>query len=296
VSTSRALRASHRGTDVPSVHAGRPTRREWWAGGIAGATAGAVMALAMMLYATFTMGSPWVNPNLIAAMWLGPHVAGTRLSGATLLGFGTHMITSALMGVIAVPWIYRLPTGRSLLAALAYALASYPLVFAAVMSWADPIMVQRTGLVPMAAAHALFGLVLGALYVRIAGVPARYRDVRDPPPNSVGVTWPVLCLAQTTGRGRPGARSAARRRLVPAVPRAKMHEDARHGHDGIGHGGREQDLESQAGTDDWPWTWPVVVHPDEHQRADDGTDCTTNDDRAAAGMDHRSTHARCWLG
>ncbi len=171
MSTRRAQGAGPRGTDAPPIHAGRPTRHEWRAGGIAGAIAGAVMALAMMLYATATVGSPWVNPNLIAAMWLGPHVAGTRLTGATLLGFGTHMITSALMGVVAVPWIYRLPTWRSLLAALAYALASYPLVFAAVMSWADAIMVQRAGLVPMAAAHALFGLVLGALYVRLAHAP-----------------------------------------------------------------------------------------------------------------------------
>lgn len=55
---------------------------------------------------------------------------------------------------------------RTMLAALSYALASYPLVFAAVLSWANPIMVARSDLVPMTAAHAVFGLALGATYLR----------------------------------------------------------------------------------------------------------------------------------
>ena len=154
-------------TTVPTERGGRPSAREWWAGTIAGTIAGAVMAMAMMLYMTATQGSPWINPNLIAAMWLGPGVAGRALTGATWLGFGTHLVTSALMGAVAVPWLYRLPTWRTLLAALAYALGSYPVVFAAVMSWADPVMVQRASMVPMAAAHALFGVVLGGLYLRL---------------------------------------------------------------------------------------------------------------------------------
>lgn len=41
----------------------------------------------------------------------------------------------------------------------------YPFAFAMFMSWANPIMVERTGLVPMAAAHALFGVVLGFTYL-----------------------------------------------------------------------------------------------------------------------------------
>ena len=52
---------------------------------------------------------------------------------------------------------------------------------------------------------------------------------------------------------------------------------------------------AREGTDDAPWTWPVVDHPEEHQRTEHGTDRTANDDRAAAGMNHRSTHTRCWL-
>ena len=52
-----------------------------------------------------------------------------------------------------------------MLAALSYALASYPVAFATVMTWANPLMIERTGLAPMAAAHALFGIVLGAVYL-----------------------------------------------------------------------------------------------------------------------------------
>ena len=96
---------------------------------------------------------------------MGPEVADGRLNLATLIGFLTHMVTSALMGVIAIPFIYNLPPWRTMLAALSYALTSYPVAFATVMSWADPIMVERTGLIPMAAAHALFGVVLGAIYL-----------------------------------------------------------------------------------------------------------------------------------
>jgi hypothetical protein len=153
--------------------AGRPTTREWRAGVIAGTVAGLVMAMGMMAYSLVTQGSPWINPNLIAVMWLGLEAAGGELTAATMLGFATHMATSALMGLVAIPWIYRLPAWRTMLAAFAYALGSYPLVFAVIMTWLNPLMVERAGLVPMAAAHALFGVVLGAVYLRLA--PARMR-------------------------------------------------------------------------------------------------------------------------
>ncbi len=131
-----------------------------------GAVAGLVMATFMMGVAGVQGRSVWTNPDLIAAMWMGPEVADGRLTAATAIGFATHMTTSALMGLVAVPFIVALPMARTMLAALSYALASYPLVFAAVLSWADPIMVARSDLVPMTAAHAVFGLVLGATYLR----------------------------------------------------------------------------------------------------------------------------------
>ncbi len=57
----------------------------------AGVIAGFVMALAMMGYQYARGRSVWTNPNLIAAMWLGNDVADGRLTGATAVGFATHM-------------------------------------------------------------------------------------------------------------------------------------------------------------------------------------------------------------
>ncbi len=137
------------------------------AGVIAGSVAGLVMAAGMMGYMYSTGRSIWTNPNLIAAMWMGRESADGRLTLATLAGFMTHMATSALLGVIAIPFIYDLPSWRTMLAAFAYALASYPVVFATILSWANPVMVEQTGLIPMTIAHALFGVVLGGVYLRL---------------------------------------------------------------------------------------------------------------------------------
>lgn len=138
------------------------------AGIVAGTLAGLVMALGMMAYQYWQGNSIWTNPNLIAVMWLGPEVAGGQLSLATLVGFATHMATSALMGWIAVPFIRDLPPWRTMLAATSYSLASYPLVFATLMTWLNPLMVERTGLAPMAAAHTLYGVALGVVYLWLA--------------------------------------------------------------------------------------------------------------------------------
>ncbi len=138
------------------------------------------MSLAMMGYMRWEGQSVWTEPDLIAAMWMGNDVADGRLTIATLVGFLTHMATSALMGVIAIPFIYKLPPWRTMLAALSYALASYPVAFATVMTWANPLMVERTSLVPMAGAHALFGIVLGAVYLWLRrGLRLRTREVRS---------------------------------------------------------------------------------------------------------------------
>lgn len=132
---------------------------------VAGLAAGVVMTMVMMAWMAASGESVWTNPNLIAVMWVGRDAALGGFSGATLLGFATHLATSALMGVIALPFIRDLPPGRTMLAAFAYALASYPFAFALIMTWANPLMVERTGLVPMTVAHAVFGIVLGAVYL-----------------------------------------------------------------------------------------------------------------------------------
>lgn len=135
-----------------------------WAGVLAGFVAGAVMAIGMMAWMAATGQSVWTNPNLIAVMWTRmPPISG--FSGATVLGLATHQLTSALMGWIAVPFLRDLPVGRTFLVAVAYAVASYPLVFALVLTWANPLMVAQSGLVPMTTAHAAFGVVLGGVYL-----------------------------------------------------------------------------------------------------------------------------------
>jgi hypothetical protein len=135
------------------------------AGIVAGTLAGLAMTLAVMLYHWLQGKSVWTNPNLIAAMWMGEGVANGRLSPATPVGFATHMATSAVMGWIAVPFIHDLPPWRTVLAAFSYSLASVPAVGAAVISWANPLLIQRSELVPVTVAHTVFGIVLGAGYL-----------------------------------------------------------------------------------------------------------------------------------
>lgn len=139
--------------------------RRTTAAALAGAAAGIVMSMAMMMYMAATGRSIWAMPNLIAAMWLGRGAAGETLSYATAVGFLTHLATSVAMGVVAVSFIRDLPPWRTILAGFTYAVASYPVIFAFVLTWANPLMVQRAGLVPMTAGHALFGVVMGATYV-----------------------------------------------------------------------------------------------------------------------------------
>lgn len=143
-----------------------------WAGVVAGFAAGAMMAMGMMVWMAATGRSVWTDPNLIAVMWTGA-APGAGFSGATVLGFATHQATSALMGWVAVPFVRDLPPGRTVLVAIAYAVASYPLVFALVLTWANPLMVEQTTLVTMTIAHAGFGVVLGGLYLRLRPHAAR---------------------------------------------------------------------------------------------------------------------------
>jgi len=151
-----------------SAHQPRPRPRiqsQVAAGVVAGLAAGLVMAVGMMAYQYAQGNSIWSNPNLIAVMWMGREVANGELSRATPVGFLTHMATSGLMGWIAIPFVRDLPPWRTLLVALAYSLASYPLVFALVLSWANPLMVERTALIPMTTGHILFGVVLGTVFL-----------------------------------------------------------------------------------------------------------------------------------
>lgn len=143
------------------------SHRLYGAGAGAGLVAGTVMAMTMMMLAIFRHQSIWTMPDLIAAMWLGPDVATGQLGFPTLVGFLTHEVTSTLMGVIAIAWVAGLEGRRLLLASLAYALASYPLVFATVISWANPIMYRQTSMIDMTVAHMIYGIVFAAGYALV---------------------------------------------------------------------------------------------------------------------------------
>jgi hypothetical protein len=144
-----------------------------WPGALAGAVAGIVIAAAMMGYMLVRQQSVWTNPNLIAVMWMGPKAASGGFGIATIVGFATHMAASVLMGMMGILFIADLPRGRTVLTALAYALASYPVAIAFVMTWANPLFVERTQVVPMTMAHIVFGLVYGWTFLALVGRSGR---------------------------------------------------------------------------------------------------------------------------
>ncbi|MDQ3242390.1 MAG: hypothetical protein M3Q09_01495 [Gemmatimonadota bacterium] len=137
------------------------------AGAGAGLVAGTVMAMAMMMFAISRHQSIWTMPNLIAAMWFGPPVATGQPGFPTIAGFLTHEVTSILMGMIALAWVAGLTGRRLFLASLAYALASYPLVFSTVISWANPAMYQRAPMIDMTWGHMIYGMVFAVAYTFI---------------------------------------------------------------------------------------------------------------------------------
>ena len=69
--------------------------------------------------------------------------------------------------MIALAWIAGLTGRRLFLASLAYALASYPLVFSTVISWANPTMYQRAPMMDMTWGHMIYGIVFAVAYTFI---------------------------------------------------------------------------------------------------------------------------------
>lgn len=151
------------------------------------------MAAAMMGYMLVRQQSVWTNPHLIAVMWMGPHAADAGFGVPTLVGFATHMAASMLMGVIGVPFIAALPRGRTMLAAVAYALASYPVAIAFVMTWANPLFVERTRVVPMTIAHIVFGLIYGWTFLALASRSGRRSSPGHIAGSPVGDREPYNC-------------------------------------------------------------------------------------------------------
>ena len=127
------------------------------------------MSMGMMLIAVLRGDSAWGLPNMIAAMWLGVDVADGGFGVPTMVGMLTHAATSTLMGMVAVPFISGLAGWRVLLVSLAYALASYPLVFSLVMRWANPLMYERAPMIDMTWGHSVFGVTFATVLLWIRG-------------------------------------------------------------------------------------------------------------------------------
>lgn len=133
----------------------------------AGTAGGLGMALFLMVWMAATGRSVWTYPNLLAATWLGESAATGLLGGPTLIGLVTHEVLSAGVGLAAVPLIRDLRPLRKVATAAAVGLAAYPLVFGLVLSWANPQMMAGMPPVAMTLAHALLGMGIGLVYLRL---------------------------------------------------------------------------------------------------------------------------------
>ena len=141
---------------------------------VSGVIAGVVMAMFAMMIALVSGYGFWAPPRAIAAAFLGPQLAGPGFAlGSILLGMMIHMMLSAGFGVgfgVAVSVIAReagmltllvlgMAAGVALWAGSTYvvapALNGAELFTAAMPAWA------------WFAAHAMFGVALGALYSRM---------------------------------------------------------------------------------------------------------------------------------
>lgn len=141
-----------------------PAGLPYGSGAVAGLVAGTVMSMGMMLLSMLGGDDIWMMPNCIGAMWFDGRVAeGPGLQAVA--GFITHEVTSTLMGVVAVPFLAGSPRRRVLPISVIYVLASYPLLFSLVMTWANPQMFERAEMVPMTWGHLLFGAVFAGCFL-----------------------------------------------------------------------------------------------------------------------------------
>ncbi|MDT8304362.1 MAG: hypothetical protein RRC07_00385 [Anaerolineae bacterium] len=139
---------------------------------LAGAIAGLVMTVFMMLWDGLTGDGIWTMPQLIATIVLGPgaYEAGTHfLAGPVLTGFALHELTSAAMGLFFVMLLRLLKMNNFALGgALVYGLVSGVVA----EWWLIPIlsetMARHTEPVQLLAGHAIFGLALGTAYIWMA--------------------------------------------------------------------------------------------------------------------------------
>jgi hypothetical protein len=143
---------------------------------IAGFLAGMVMSVFTMAVTSMKGMGIWHNPNLIALMWTGQESVSEGFQLTTVLGLLTHIVTSMLMGVISIPFVENKKKLGILLSSLTYSVASYPLVFSFILSWANPKMYESVNFLIMTIGHTIFGIVLG--FVFILGKKKKKKEVQ----------------------------------------------------------------------------------------------------------------------
>ena len=137
-------------------------RRGW---SLAGAIAGLVMSIFMMVWDGLASDGIWTLPQAIATILLGPDVyegGQTFLPLPVLTGFTLHELTSAAMG-LAFVLLLRLPGLSQLAVANA---VIYGVVSAVVAEWwliprLSETMARHTEAGQLLIGHAVFGLALG---------------------------------------------------------------------------------------------------------------------------------------
>jgi len=150
------------------------TRRDLWAGALAGIGGGLAMGLLAMLVALFDRTgavSVWAPLNQVASAILGPGVVGPQFNFMTaLVGTVFHFGLSAILGMIfAVVYhgLLRLPRlwGAPVAAGLVYGLLVY-FMAALLLPMLAPAMAfaAKPGFI---AGHMVFGLIIGIVYARL---------------------------------------------------------------------------------------------------------------------------------
>jgi hypothetical protein len=140
--------------------------RDWKAviegGGIAGIIAGIVMLVATMWYFA-AQGQGVLTPlYLIAAQWLGVDALLGGI-GVVLLGLATHLVLSAIFGIIFAAFTHGPKfVGTALAGGIVWGFFIWLFMTYLVLSWSNPTMSSRLVLMPVwwVLANLMYGCML----------------------------------------------------------------------------------------------------------------------------------------
>ncbi len=159
------------------------TRINFSAAAKSGIIAGIVfMMLEMVLVATIGGESPWGPPRMIAAIAMGKGVLPPPATFdliVMLVAMGVHFILSILLGIIfaMIADMARWSLTASAIAGLVFGLLIYAIFFYG-MTAVFPWFAMGRGAISIFA-HAMFGLVLGYAYRKLAPLGVAYGSVQE---------------------------------------------------------------------------------------------------------------------